>query len=494
MRYHPSTLQNMKSLYLTFTLLGTAAVSCSLSQTLEAFPDNSTYKKIHTKYQHASTRFEKQTAKWIKKIKKQEHDLKHVLGKTDSVRASEIFGDIEETYKHFDLQAPKNVGKLKQYLPQLDSVITAVQFLRQKLPYDTDVQLLNNQLTALQGQIQHTNDLKRKLHQRKEYLERQLKNTPVVHSLKSMQCQIYYFQQQLNEYKALLNNPDQIVRRLVNQVKNMPTFKAFFKKHSFLSSLFNVPDNYGTVQSLSVLQTNATTSNFINTQLGTGISPRNGISRPFNKKLEEASLILTQLQKKNGLDVKTTSVIDSDTELWPKGGKRQPNTQKTKKFIERLQFGFNTQSQRNNGILPSITDLAVTVGYKMNNELTSGIGTSFKLGLGNGINDLRFSAQGIGLRSFIEGKLPKTIPVIGESIYLSANLEANYLPALQNYIELRNLNIKSSNWQPSFLLGLTKKVPLGKRSIRTQLLYNTTYTEQIPRTTPFLFRVGWETN
>ncbi len=160
--------------------------------------------------------------------------------------------------------------------------------------------------------------------------------------------------------------------------------------------------------------------------------------------------------------------------------------------MQRLQFGFNTQSQSNNALLPSIADVAITLGYKINNNLTAGTGTAFKLGMGNGINDIRFTFQGLGLRSFVEGKLPTLLPVVGENLYLSANYEFNYLPTVNQAIALSNLKINWNNWQPSGLIGLTKKIKAGKKTLRTQILYNLNYKQQIPLTSPIFFRVGWE--
>ena len=44
----------------------------------------------------------------------------------------------------------------------------------------------------------------------------------------------------------------------------------------------------------------------------------------------------------------------------------KPNTQKSKSFLKRLEFGMNIQSVKSNLMLPTTSDIALTIGYKLN--------------------------------------------------------------------------------------------------------------------------------
>lgn len=453
--------------------------------------------KLNKQYENTNNRLQKQTAAYLQKLQKQEQKLKQQLAKTDSLKAEQVFGNIDDKYSQLanQLQQP-NTGT-KQYLKGLDSVKTTLAFLEQsKLPspFGEGQGVRLEGLNQLSSTLHNAGNIKQQLKQRKEYLKQQLQNTPLAKQLQGMQEQVFYYQQQLNEYKELLNNPDKLVQRLMGYVRGLPAFKNFFQQNSILSQLFAVPANYGTPQSLVGLQTNAAVSNLLSQRLGVATPSNGGMPAQLQAPLQQANQQLQQIKQKFKNLTSSGGISNSNDEQWPEESKRPPNAQKTKTFLQRLQVGFNTQSQRNSNLLPSITDIAVTVGYKINNNLTTGIGTAFKLGLGNGWQNIRFTAEGLGVRSFIEGKLPKLLPVVGENLWLSANVEWNYFPTLNQTIPLTNLKIDWNAWQRSGLLGLTKKMKAGKRTIRTQLLYNLNYAQQRHITSPFVFRVGWEKN
>ncbi|MBL0357869.1 MAG: hypothetical protein IPP72_13720 [Chitinophagaceae bacterium] len=67
---------------------------------------------------------------------------------------------------------------------------------------------------------------------------------------------------------------------------------------------------------------------------------------------------------------------------------------------------------------PVTSDIAVSVGYKLNDKSVIGIGASFKLGFGRGWDNIKLSSQGLGLRSFIDWKLKG-------SFYISGGYEQN---------------------------------------------------------------------
>lgn len=452
---------------------------------------------LDKQYTKANERLQKQTASYLQKLQKQETKLKKQLAKTDSLKAAQVFGNIEDKYSQLTTQLQQPNTGTKQYLKGLDSVKTTLSFLEQsKLPspFGEGQGVRLEGLNQLSSTLQNAGNIKQQLKQRKDFLKQQLQNTPLAKQLQGMQQQVYYYQQQLNEYKELLNNPDKLVQRLMGYVRELPAFKNFFQQNSILSQLFAVPANYGTPQSLVGLQTNASVNSMLSQRLGVATPPNGGMPAQLQAPLQQANNQLQQLKQKVKNLANSGSISNSNDEQWPEDSKRPPNAQKTKTFLQRLQVGFNTQSQRNSSLLPAITDVAVTVGYKINENLTTGVGTAFKLGLGNGWQNIRFTAEGLGVRSFIEGKLPKLLPVVGENLWLSANVEWNYFPTLNQTIPLSSFKLDWSAWQQSGLLGLTKKMKAGKRTIRTQILYNLNYAQQRHITSPFVFRVGWEKN
>jgi hypothetical protein len=161
----------------------------------------------------------------------------------------------------------------------------------------------------------------------------------------------------------------------------------------------------------------------------------------------------------------------------------KPNEQKTKTFWRRLEYGTNLQTTRTNFYFPSITDIGLSVGYKLNNTSTFGIGASYKIGWGSAFNHISLSSQGAGLRSFLDIKIKSGFSATG-------GLEYNYKTPIFSLQQLRTL----SYWTQSGLIGLSKTVPVKSRVLkqtRLQLLWDFLSYQQVPKTTPIIFRVGY---
>ena len=127
----------------------------------------------------------------------------------------------------------------------------------------------------------------------------------------------------------------------------------------------------------------------------------------------------------------------------------KPNMQKTKTFLQRLEYGFNMQFGKTNSLIPGTADLALSAGYKINDKSIIGLGASYKLGMGT-IQNIHFSHQGIGLRSFIDWKLPPLFKQMRNGFFISGGYEINHNAGFKNIEQLKNY----SAWQRSALLGV----------------------------------------
>lgn len=79
----------------------------------------------------------------------------------------------------------------------------------------------------------------------------------------------------------------------------------------------------------------------------------------------------------------------------------KPNTQKTKFFLKRLEYGFDVDFGKNNSLMPGTAKVASSLGYKLSDKFITGIGLGYSLGLGS-IEHISFSHQGVSLRSFMD--------------------------------------------------------------------------------------------
>ena len=243
-----------------------------------------------------------------------------------------------------------------------------------------------------------------------------------------------------------------------------------------LASLFRIPGDSNDpayIASLAGLQTRGQVNNLIQQQIQS--AGPNGMQH-FRQQMQAGLSQMNELKSKLG-----KFGGGSSDDIMPEGFK--PNSQKTKSFLKRIEYGTNIQTQKNTNFFPTTSDLGVSAGYKLNDKSIIGLGTSFKLGLGNGWQHIKFSGQGVGLRSFIDWK-------IKGNLWISGGLEYNYRTAFNNIDQLRDLNA----WQKSGLIGLSKSVPVKMKffkKTKAQLLWDFMSYQQVPRTQAVIFRFNY---
>ncbi|HRG25107.1 MAG TPA: hypothetical protein PLL23_11970, partial [Chitinophagaceae bacterium] len=281
---------------------------------------------------------------------------------------------------------------------------------------------------------------------------------------------------QLNEYKAALKDPKKATKKALELLAGNISFREFWRKNSQLASLFRLPGEPGDLSSLanlSGLQTRAQVNALIQQQLATG-GPN--AQAQFQQNIQAAQGQLNQLKDK----VIKMGGGSSDEEM-PEGFR--PQSQKTKSFFQRLEIGTNIQSVRSNGLLPTTSDLAISAGYKLNDKSIIGIGASYKLGWGRNLQNIRFSHQGIGTRSFVDWKLKG-------ALWISGGFEMNYRSEIRNITELKDY----SAWQRSGMIGLSRKLPVKTKffkNTKLMLLWDFLSYQQVPRTQALIFRIGY---
>ena len=455
------------------------------------FP-NSFFNKVNQNTTKLEERLTKQTEKYLQRLAKREKKLKRKLSKIDSAGAQQLFANSQEQYQQLTNKIKGKTGKLNdamrgEYLPGMDSLKTSLAFLQQ------NNQLLGNakeiqqkvqgsmaNVNQLQSKLQQSEQVKAFIQQRKQQIREALgKYTKlpkgITNSVADFNKQAYYYGQQLREYKDMLKDPDKMVQKGLTLLNKLPAFKQFMAQHSELASLFRLPDNYGTPQSLAGLQTRAQVQQQIQTQLA---SAGPNAQQYLQQNLQAAQAQLNQLK-------------DKISKLGGNGGSDmdmpdfKPNNQKTKSFWKRLEYGTNIQSAKSSYFFPTTTDFGLSVGYKINDKNTIGVGTSYKMGWGKDIKNISITSQGVGFRSFLDMK-------IKGSFYGSGGFEYNYQPLIDSVSNAGGFSAKS--WKQSGLIGVSKVISIKSKffkKTRMQLLWDFLSYQQRPVTQPVKLRVGY---
>jgi hypothetical protein len=450
------------------------------------------YANITDKATDLEEKIDKKTAKALDRLKKFEDQLIGKIANTDSGLAATLANSqksITELAENINNKTKKITDKVQgQYMPLFDSLKTSLGFLGKIDPLNSNLLGSTNALNELQTKLAGVQNITSYIKERKQQLKEaiaKLGNKEGIESLKNSYLkyskEAYYYQAQIAEYKALLNEPDKLISKGLDWLREQPSFIDFFKKNSLIADLFHLPTNYGTPEALTGLQVRADVMRQLQSQISAGGPNAQAM---FQQNLSEAQNQLNQLKAK----VNEVGGSNSETEI----PDFKPNDQKTKSFAKRLEYGLNFQSQQTQYIFPAITDIGLSIGYKLNDKSVIGIGASFKLGLGTGFNDIQFSTQGAGIRSYIDYKLKG-------SFFITGGYEQNY------FSQAPGTNTSSTGtttrptadlyngqaWRESGLIGITKKYQIGKRKASLQLLWDFLRPKQFEGSLPLQFRVGY---
>ena len=414
----------------------------------------------------------------LSKLQKQEEKIyRRMPGTKDSVQAKAALTEINNKYKILQdkLKSPAIASVAKQYIPHLDTVSTVLKFLDQN-GIGGNIKNALNKASSLQDKFNQAEEIKKFIRERRQQLEL-LEKLGLVKELKRFNKQAYYYAAQLKEYKEILKDSKKRERKAIELLSQTKLFQDFMRRNSMLASLFRMPgdpNDPAYIASLAGLQTRVQVNNLIQQQIAAG-GPN--AQAQFQQNMQAAQSQLQQLKNK----INQFGHGGSSDDIMPEGFK--PNDQKTKSFFKRLEFGTNVQSQRATSFFPVTSDLGLSIGYKLNNISVIGIGASYKMGWGTGWRNIRITQQRAGLRSFIDWKLKG-------SFWFSGGYEMNYRTIFNSISQLKDLNA----WQQSGLVGVSKVVSLKTKvfkKTKLQLLFDYLSFQQVPKTQPIVFRIGY---
>jgi hypothetical protein len=432
--------------------------------------------KYLSQVQQKSTRIERQVNKRadkaLSRLLKQEKKMKARLWKVDSVAASNIFT------RSIDSMGSLKAGlknKVTSRLPlgnsYLDSLGSSLKFLEgngELLGASKDkLAGVTGSIESLQGKLQQADQIKAYIREHKKQLKEQLSRyTGFTKDLQKINKEAYYYGQQISEYKSVLKDKKKAEAKAMELLKKMPAYNDFIRKNSQLASLFNLGAGGNTAQSLEGLQTRTQVEQMIQQRLGSDPAARAAVSQ----QMDQARSQLNELKSK-------FPDLDNAGDM----PDFKPNPMKTKRFVQRLEFGGNIQFQKSNRYFPTTSDIAGQIGYKFHKNGTAGIGMSYKLGMGTGWNNIVISHQGVGLRSFVDWKLKGTF-------FVNGGFEQNYVSTIAHAQQLKDW----SGWQGSALLGVSKKYKVSaKLKGNIMLLYDFLASRNTPSTSPVKLRLGY---
>jgi hypothetical protein len=440
--------------------------------------------QLDNKIDKYSNRISSKTEKTLERLSKWEQKIHQLIKKADPSTAERLFGNNQTTFTTLlqKLQEGKSIAENYQakYDSYRDKLRTSMNYLQQqkdniKSKLIKPVTEASEKLTELENSVKNSEALEQFIKERKKILLDQcVQYIGKSKYLRKINAESYYYVETLRNYKTLFSDSKKAEQTALTILNKIPAFTKFTQENLMLASLFGSPSSNGggTVASLAGLQTRASVTALIQNQIAAGGS---GAREIIQKNIQQAQGELNKLKDK----VLKAGGNSGDMEI----PDFKPNQQKTKTFLQRIEFGSNLQTTKNSGYLPAGLNIGLSVGYKLNNRSVIGIGGSYKMGI-NTSQGLNLSHQAVGVRSFLDWKVKK-------QFFITAGYEMNYNTQFKNIEQLKQYNA----WQPLMLAGLTKKINVKTKWFKgttLQLLYDFLYLKAVPvRQSPVVFRVGY---
>jgi hypothetical protein len=487
MLYKPATCL-VAALCLAITVACAQSVDSTVGQ-LANFP-NKLFSKIAGQTASLEQRLNRQTERYLQRMAHKEAKIRAELYKSDSAKAAALYPkDPQQQYAAWMQKFREDSSRVftsmgPEYLPHADSLNGMLGFLNKNpsalavgVAQQAQVQAALAQVQQFQAKLQEADAIKQFVAARKAQIQQYLSQYTQVpggvsSALQGYNKEAYYYAEQVREYRQMLNDPDKMIQTAMGLVEKLPAFASFMKQNSFLAGLFSVPAGYGDPQGLGGLQTRDQVLSMIQNQIGqSGGSGASALQSSLNTAQQDINNLHNKLSSlgggSGGMDVPNF----------------KPNDQRTKTFFQRLEYGTYFQTTPATTYYPSYSDLGLTLSYKLGHENLVGVGASYKLGWGEPIQHIALSSQGVGLRSFVDIHLKK-------SFSLTGGYELNYLTPFSSFKDIRLL----SQWTPSGLIGVSKTVSMKStvfKKTQVSVLWDFLSYQQVPRTQPFVFRVGY---
>jgi len=438
--------------------------------------------KIASKTATADETLGRQTTKYLDRFSRLDARLMAKLQKTDT-NAAKHLPPVDYQQWVCRMQDTASLAyKEKTYIARLDTLQTTLKFLQSNQANAGSLNTssgplakVTNQVQQLQAHLDESALISQYVTERRQQITQylsQFSSLPpgVLQSFNQYKATAYYYRQQVEQFKNSLNDPQKIEQQTINQLNKLPAYQQFLAKHSMLASLFQIPTGDDASASLQGLQTKDQVQQLLQQQVSAGGS---GGQAAVDQQMQQAKSQLTSMQ--------------SNLSKYGIGGQEldmpnfQPNQQKTRTFLKRLTYGASLQLSKSTDYFPATAYAGLTIGYKINDKSTVGIGASYNIGLGSDWGHMQFSSQGMGLRSFMDWKIKKTY-------YVTGGYELNYMTQFNSIAQLKDRSL----WQPSALIGLEKKYKISsKLQGSLQVLFDALYRQELPAGQMIKFRVGY---
>lgn len=441
-----------------------------------ALKENKIFKleKLTNKHQQRWLRkLSRQENRWLKKLKKQD-STSYARAISNSIR----FDSIQKALNPDSVTLAKFRRKNQ---PAIDSLKKISGFIAVSAP-GADIELLSNseQLSDVQARLNYQQYLNGMIEQRGRELKDVANSaTGKLRLPVGLDKQLFYGKAKLKAYKNIANEPSKAEERALEYLQGLEGFDQAFAQQPA-----NSMQNTRSAEDLEKMgfQTKRSLNTHLQQKFGGNLS---GLQQQMGDQVKQFQDQATKLQApvsnvKKQVQGAKQSIAETKQTLVSATKADKPsfkiNPMRGLPLSKRIEKGYswNTQRASSNGTRPAILELAAMAGFKHTPSLTYGIGLSTSIGLGQDWNNIRFSMQGLSLRSFATWNWQ-----YGIGAYAGYERTVTSIGNFRLRPETYTKELPSNHSNESIMLGLTKSYKINSRwNGAIQVLYDIWWKEK----------------
>lgn len=440
-----------------------------------------------------NSRMEKQQARLINKLKRKEKHFANRLKANDSLAYEKYKGQATPSFDSISKLSKSDTGvtaagfsKRKNRLT--DSLKGIASFVKSTIN-DTSISPKtvdqNVAISKVQGQLNFRTYITQLISQRTNSLNSLSSSGSNIPGLTGIDKQVYYTKAKMNVFKEMEEDPTVAENKALEYLQG---------SEGFDKTMNNATQGCFTnaVSSTDMQITNPSKIGFIsNTQMQQSLQNKFGSSLPLL-----ANRVSTELnnwqdkaqQLQQGLsDVKSvgSNLRNINEPIF------KVNPMRGLPFWKRLQKQYSCQLIRSNISTgaPTLVQPSIVIGFKHTPSLTYGIGAESSFGLGQNWQNIHFSFQGIGFKTYANWLWQYGFGAYAgyERIYK----QFVFTPIGQPSLDIPQTQHNTLNYQENILIGLTKNYSVSKKyDGQIQALYNVWW-QQDGLNSPIVIRVSF---
>lgn len=426
-----------------------------------------------------NARVERQQGHVLKKLKKKEQRFAKRLKKRDS-STYEAYASKPVTFDSIETLSKETSGpESTQEKKKFDTLKAVQSFVREQGAANG---ASSSNLPRLEKDIARKNYINKLIDQRTSELGKLSSNDRYTKSMKGIKKQAFYGKSRMSIFREMQEEPEIAEETAMEYLQGSKGFNRHLSKSlsggnsDIISGAGSDPTS---LQSMGFQTKSALQGNFQN-RFGGSISKvsenMGGNVSKWQKKQTEAMSNVRQT-KQSLSKVRKSATPDFKI-----------NPMRALPFRKRItpQYSFNTIPADKDR--PVIIQLTGALCFRHTERLSYGIGAVSQVGLGKGIQQLRFSLEGAGPRAFVTHDMIYGIAVyMGyERIYALSNGARDQNEKLEKSYTVQHT---SKYYSESLLLGLSKKYSINSKfSGQLQLLYDVWW-QQKGLKSPIIFQM-----